>query len=146
VVLYMLDQLGMSPREIERVLYNESGLAGVSGVSGDMRELSASTNPLARTAIELYVYRIGREIGSLAAALGGLDALVFTAGIGEHHPAVRAGICAAAQWLGVDLDAEANASGGPRISLETSRVSAWVVAADEEQVIAQHTVKTLQAH
>lgn len=146
VVLYMIDQLGMTPRQIEHVLYSESGLAGVSGISGDMRELSASTNPLARAAIELYVYRIGREIGSLAAALGGLDALVFTAGIGEHSPAVREGICAAARWLGVVLDDEANASGGPRISSESSRASAWVVATNEERVIAQHTANILQAH
>ena len=146
VVLFMLDQLGMSTREVEHLLYNESGLAGVSGVSGDMRELAASTNPLAKTAIDLYVYRIGREIGSLAAALGGLDALVFTGGIGEHHPAVRASICAAAGWLGLELDSAANGFDGPRISAESSRISAWVIPADEEQVIAQHTMQTLRAH
>jgi acetate kinase len=146
VVLYMLDQLGMSTREVEQLLYNGSGLAGVSGVSGDMRELAASANPRAKTAIDLYVYRIGREIGSLAAALGGLDALVFTGGIGEHHPAVRASICAAARWLGLELDSAANDSGGPRISGESSRVSAWVIPADEEQVIAQHTMQILRVH
>ena len=145
VVLYMIDQLGMSTREVEHMLYYESGLAGVSGVSGDMRELMASSNPSAQTAIDLYVYRIGREIGSLAAALGGLDALVFTAGIGEHHPAIRAGVCAAAGWLGVELDAGANQSNGPRISGGSSRVSAWVIPADEERVIAQHTMETLRA-
>ena len=91
----MLQELGMSPSEVENVLYNQSGRAGVSGISGDMRDLADSSSPHAKAAIDLYVYRIGREIGSLAAALGGLDALVFTGGIGEHHPAVRAGICAA---------------------------------------------------
>jgi acetate kinase len=127
------------------MLYKESGLAGVSGLSGDMRELVSSDKAAARTAIDLYVYRIGREIGSLAAALGGLDAVVFTAGIGEHHPAIRAGVCSAARWLGVELDPAANASNGPRISGESSQVSAWVVPADEERVIAKHTMETLRA-
>lgn len=145
IVLYMIDQLGMTPREVEHMLYNQSGLAGVSGISGDMRQLMASDKASARAAIDLYVYRIGREIGSLAAALGGLDALVFTAGIGEHHPAIRAGVCAAARWLGVDIDSAANESNGPRISRDSSRVSAWVVPADEERVIAQHTMETLRA-
>lgn len=145
VVLYMIDQLGMTAREVEHILYNESGLAGVSGISGDMRELMASDKTSARAAIDLYVYRIGREIGSLAAALGGLDALVFTAGIGEHHPAIRAGVCASAGWLGVEVDHAANDSNGPRISRESSRVSAWVVPTDEERVIAQHTMEALRA-
>ena len=146
VVLYMIDQLGMTTREVEHMLYNESGLAGVSGISGDMRELMASDKAPARAAIDLYVYRIGREIGSLAAALGGLDALVFTAGIGEHHPAIRAGVGAAARWLGVEIDPAANQSDGPRISTESSRVSAWVVPTDEAKVIAKHTVETLRTH
>jgi acetate kinase len=145
VVLYMIDQLGMTTREVEHMLYRESGLAGVSGVSGDMRDLMASDKSAARAAIDLYVYRIGREIGSMAAALGGLDALVFTAGIGEHHPAIRAGICNAARWLGVELDGRANESNGPRISSESSRVSAWVIPTDEERVIAKHTMETLRA-
>ena len=144
VVLYLMDQLGMGARDIERLLYHESGLAGVSGVSGDMRELIESDKPSAREAIELYIYRIGREIGSLAAALGGLDALVFTAGIGEHHPEVRAGVCATAAWLGLEIDAPANESGGPRISRESSKVSAWVIPADEEIMIARHAVEALQ--
>ena len=146
VVLYMMDQLGMSTRQVEHLLYYESGLAGVSGVSDDMRKLIASDKPSARAAIDLYVYRIGREIGSLAAALGGLDALVFTAGIGEHHPEIRAGVCATAAWLGVGIDRAANASGGPRISNEDSRVSAWVIPTDEELVIAKHTMEALEAH
>lgn len=145
VVLYMIDQLGMSTRAVEHMLYHDSGLAGVSGVSGDMRDLMASGKTSARAAIELYVYRISREIGSLAAALSGLDALVFTGGIGEHHPAIRAGVCAAAGWLGLRLDASANESNGPRISRESSGVTAWVIPADEERVIAQHTMETLRA-
>lgn len=144
VVLYMIDELGMSSRQVEQILYHESGLAGVSGISGDMRELVASSKASARTAIDLYVYRIGREIGSLAAALGGLDALVFTAGIGEHHPVIRAGVCEAARWLGVELDVGANESNGPRISQETSGVSAWVIPTDEERMIAQHTLQMLR--
>ena len=145
VVLYMIDRLGMSTRAVEHMLYHDSGLAGVSGVSGDMRDLMASGKTSARAAIELYVYRISREIGSLAAALSGLDALVFTGGIGEHHPAIRAGVCAAAGWLGLRLDASANESNGPRISRESSGVTAWVIPADEERVIAQHTMETLRA-
>lgn len=144
VVLYLIKQVGMSVQAVEHMLYHESGLAGVSGVSGDMRELVASDKAAAKAAIDLYVYRIGREIGSLAAALGGLDALVFTGGIGEHHPAIRRAVCDSAGWLGVELDAAANDSGGPRISRESSGVSAWVVPADEERVIAQHTMQTLR--
>lgn len=143
VVLYLLKSIGMSVGEVEHMLYHESGLAGVSGVSGDMRELHASGSPQAQQAIALYVYRLGREIGSLAAALGGLDALVFTGGIGEHDYAVRAAACEAADWLGLDLDAAANACGGPRISLEASRVSAWIIPTDEAQMIAKHTQKAL---
>ncbi len=145
VVLYMMEHLGMSVRQVEQVLYHESGLAGISGVSDDMRVLMASDQTSARQAIDLYVYRIGREIGSMAAALGGLDALVFTAGIGQHHPAIRAGVGAAAAWLGVELDMEANASGGPRISSESSRISAWVIATDEARIIARHTMDALRA-
>ncbi len=145
VVLYMIDQLGMTVREVEHMLYCESGLKGVSGLSGDMRELHVSNDPRAQAAIDLYVYRIAREVGSLAAALGGVDALVFTAGIGEHDQRVRAGICAAAAWLGLDIDVEANESNGPRISSETSKVAAWVIPTDEERVIARHTLDILRA-
>jgi acetate kinase len=121
------------------MLYEESGLLGISGISGDMRELLASADPRAAEAVDLYVYRIGRELGSLAAALGGLDALVFTAGIGEHAPAIRARVCREAAWLGVTLDEAANEAGGPRISREGGVVSAWVVPTDEELMIARHT-------
>jgi acetate kinase len=139
VVLHLIDRYGMDARAIEDLLYRRSGLLGVSEISSDMRTLRASADPRARAAIDLFVYRAGREIGSLAAALGGLDALVFTAGIGENDAATRAEICAAAAWLGVGLDPVANQAGGPRISTAGSRASAWVVPTDEELMIARHT-------
>ncbi len=139
VLLYLMQDRGMDAAALEKLLYHESGLLGVSGVSSDMRELLASDDPHAREAVELFVYRIGREIGSLAAALGGLDGLVFTAGIGEHAPRIRARVCAEAAWLGIELDDTANARGGPRISRTVSPASAWVVPTDENRMIAQHT-------
>ena len=144
VVLYLLDELGMDARAIEHLLYDESGLLGVSGLSSDMRTLTASDDPRACLAIDLYVYRIRRELGSLAAALGGLDALVFTAGIGEHAAPIRARVCADAAWLGVELDAAANENGGPRISTPTAQVAAWVIPTDEERMIAQHTLTLIR--
>ena len=144
VVLYLLDELQMDARAIEQLLYQQSGLLGVSGISSDMRTLLASDEPKARFAVALFVYRIGRELGSLAAALGGLDALVFTAGIGEHAAAIRERVCQAAAWLGVDLDPAANATDGPRISTADSRTSAWVVPTNEELMIARQT-RTLVA-
>ncbi len=143
VLLYLMDRHGMDARALEKLLYRESGLLGVSGLSSDMRDLLASDAPGAAIAVELFVYRIAREIGSLAAALGGLDAIVFTAGIGEHAPAIRQRIGEACAWLGVHIDAEANAAGGPRISRARSRCSAWVVPTDEELMIATHTLKAL---
>lgn len=145
VILYLLDELQMDARAIERLLYKESGLLGVSGISGDMRELLASDAPRAALAVALFVYRIGREIGSLAAALGGLDALVFTAGIGEHAVPIRERVCRDAAWLGLELDPAANAAGGPRISTDNSTVSAWVIPTDEELMIARHTLQTLSS-
>jgi len=145
VILYLLQQRGLDAKAVERLVYRESGLLGVSGLSGDMRVLLASPEPGARLAIELYVYRIRREIGSLAAALGGLDAIVFTAGIGEHAAPIRAAVCRDAAWLGVELDDAANASGGPRISTAASRVSAWVVPTNEELMIARHTSRLVGA-
>jgi acetate kinase len=139
VLLYLMQDRGMDAAALEKLLYHESGLLGVSGVSSDMRELLASDDPHAREAVELFVYRIGREIGSLAAALGGLDGLVFTAGIGEHAPRIRARVCVEAAWLGIELDDTANARGGPRISRTVSTASAWVVPTDENRMIAQHT-------
>jgi acetate kinase len=139
VLLYLMDRHGMDARAIERLIYHESGLLGVSGISSDMRTLLASEDPRARLAVDLFVYRIGRELGSLAAALGGLDAIVFTAGIGEHAPAIRARVLRDAAWLGVKLNAKSNSKNGPRISAARSRVSAWVIPTDEELMIARHT-------
>lgn len=146
VVLYLIDQLEMDVRSVERLLYERSGLLGVSGVSGDMRALLASREPGAAQAIELFVYRINRELGSLAAALGGIDALVFTGGIGENAPLIRRLVCEAAAWLGVALDAQANERGGPRISGEASRARAWVVPTDEEKMIAIHAERLVRAN
>lgn len=139
VLLYLMDQRGMDARAIERLIYKESGLLGISGLASDMRTLLASAEPRARLAVDLFVYRIGRELGSLAAALGGLDALVFTAGIGERSAEIRARVCRGAAWLGVELDAAANAAGGPRIGTAASRVSAWAIPTNEELTIARHT-------
>ena len=139
VVLYLLQHEGMNARSIEHLIYEQSGLLGVSGVSGDMRALLASDEPSARNAVDLFVYRIKRELGSLVAALGGLDALVFTAGIGEHSPDIRARVCRDAGWLGIILDEEANAKNAPRISTPGSQVSAWTVPTNENLIIAQHT-------
>jgi acetate kinase len=139
VILLLLDHLQMDARAIETMLYKESGLLGVSGISSDMRTLLASADPRAVEAVDLYVYRIGRELGSLAAALGGLDALVLTAGIGEHSAEIRARVCRDAAWLGIKLDEAANQAGGPRISQAESRVAAWVIPTNEELMIARHT-------
>jgi acetate kinase len=144
VILYLLDELKMDASAIEKLLYQQSGLLGVSGISSDMRTLLASDDPAAKTAVDLYVYRIGRELGSLAAALGGLDAVVFTAGIGENSAPVRERVCRDASWLGVELDASANEAGGPRISGAASRVSVWAIPTDEELMIARHTRALLQ--
>ena len=143
VVLWLMDERGMDARAIERLLYQESGLLGVSGVSNDMRTLLASDDPRAQVAIDLFVYRIGRELGSLAAALGGLDAIVFTAGVGENSPVIRERVCRASRWLGVELDDAANATGGPRISTMASRVTAWSVPTNEELMIARHAAAVL---
>jgi acetate kinase len=139
VVLYLLDHEGMNSKAIEYLIYQESGLLGVSGLSSDMRTLLASDRPEAKEAVDLFVYRIGRELGSLTAALGGLDGLVFTAGIGEHAAEIRARVCNDAAWIGITLDAAANADGGPRISRADSKVSAWVIPTDENLMIARHT-------
>ena len=129
----------MAPADLARLLYRESGLLGVSGVSNDMRTLLSSPEPRARLAVDLFVYRAAREIGSLAAALGGLDALVFTAGIGERSPEVRAAIGAACAWLGAEIEPRANAVHGPLISTSESRVAVAVIPTNEELMIARHT-------
>jgi acetate kinase len=139
VLLYLMDRYNMDARGLEKLIYQQAGLLGVSGISSDMRTLLASPDRHAAEAIDLFVYRIGRELGSLAAALGGLDALVFTGGIGEHAAAIRARVCRDAVWLGLELDAAANEGGGPRISRAGSRVAAWVIPTNEELMIARHT-------
>jgi acetate kinase len=143
VVLYLMDRHGMDTRAMGELLYQHSGMLGVSEVSSDMRVLLASPDRRAAEAIDLFVYRIGREVGSLAAALGGLDALVFTGGIGENASPIRARVCRDAAWLGLELDEAANTNGGPRISTSNSRVAAWVVPTNEELMIARHTRRLL---
>ena len=138
VVLHLAAQQVMPVAEIDTLLSRQSGLLGVSGISGDMRQLLASDEPRAAEAIELFCYRAVREIGSLVAALGGLDAVIFTAGIGEHAAAIRSRITAGLGWLGLDLDEAANATHGPRISTRESRITAWVIPTDEQAVIAHH--------
>jgi acetate kinase len=139
VVLYLMQEKNMSPAEVSDLLYNESGFFGVSGISDDMRVLLACDDPPAKQAVALFVYRVGRELGSMAAALGGIDALVFTAGIGEHAAEIRRRVCEDAAWLGVDLDQSANLAGGALITRTGSRSSAWVVPTDEDLMIARHT-------
>jgi len=139
VMLYLMDEMKMDARAIEKLIYQQSGLLGVSGVSSDMRTLEGSSEPDAKIAIDLFGYRISRELGSLAAALGGLDAIVFTAGIGENSRSLRERVCKDAAWLGVELDAAANQANGPRISTPGSRVAAWVIPTNEELMIARHT-------
>jgi acetate kinase len=143
VLLYLMARHGMDANTLEQLLYHESGLLGVSGISSDIRMLLASDDPSAKEAIELFVYRIGREIGSLAAALSGLDALIFTGGIGEHSAIIRAKVCRQAAWLGLELDESANETGSKRISSSNSKISAWIVPTDENWVIAQHTLRTI---
>ncbi len=143
VILYLLQHEGMTAEEIATLLYKQSGLLGVSGLSSDMRALLESGEPRARDAIDLFVYRIGREIGSLAAALGGLDRIVFTGGIGENAPEIRKRIARLAGWLGADLDEAANLGGARRISTVESRLSLLVIPTDENLMIARHTRRLL---
>jgi acetate kinase len=143
VVLHLNRAYGLDADAIERLLYHDCGLKGVSGISNDMRDLLASDDPRAAQAVELFVYRIGRELGALTAALGGLDGLVFTAGIGERSAAIRERVCARAGWLGIELDDAANRSGGPKISKAASKVGVYAIPTDEEQMIARHTLSVL---
>lgn len=138
VILYLMTDRSMDAGELEQLLYRESGLLGVSGISADMAELLASSDPRAAFAVELFVYRVCREIGSLAAALGGLDALVFTGGIGENAVQIREQVCAQSAWLGIVLDPDRNRRGGPRIDAGRGPVSVWVLPTREEEVIARH--------
>ncbi|RUW33824.1 MULTISPECIES: acetate/propionate family kinase [unclassified Mesorhizobium] len=141
VLLHLLQDRKLSPDELSTLLYEQSGLLGVSGISGDMQTLLASKDPAAARAVDLFVYRVGREIGSLAAALGGLDTLVFTAGIGEHAPQIRQRICEAAAWLGVALDDGLNRGGVELVSAPNSRVDVLVIPADEERAVATQLLK-----
>jgi len=143
VMLYLIDELGMDARAIEKLIYQQSGLLGVSGISSDMRTLEASADAAAKAAIDLFIYRIGRELGSLVAALGGLDAIVFTAGIGENSRSLRERVCNDAAWLGVEVDPAANEADGPRLSAPASRIAAWVIPTNEELMIARHTWRVL---
>ena len=139
VVLYLFQNLGLTAKEVETMLYKQSGLLGISGISNDMRDLIDRSEPEARLAVDYFVYRAAKEIGALTAVLGGIDALVFTAGIGENSPQIRRRICEASSWLGVDLDIEANTKGSQQISTAQSKVSVWVVPTNEELMIARHT-------
>jgi acetate kinase len=143
-VLYLFQQRGMTAREVEHLLYSESGLLGVSGVSSDMRALLGSETPAAGEAIELFVWQIARQAGALASSLGGLDTFVFTAGIGENSPEIRARVAGRLGWLGVDLDADANLRGDAVISAPSSRVAVRVIPTDEERMIAIHAADLLR--
>ena len=145
VILYLEQQHGLTAKDVEDLLYSESGLLGVSGISSDMRALLASGDARAKEAIELFVFRIAREIGALTSSLGGLDGLVFTAGIGEHAPEIRAMVCARLGWLGVALDAAANAQRRGRSAPAESRVEVRVIPTDEEAMIARHVLETIRA-
>jgi acetate kinase len=139
IVLYLFQNRGLSVKQVEEVLYKKSGLLGIFGTSNDMRDLLGRNEPEARLAVDYFVYRAAKEIGALAAVLGGLDALVFTAGIGENSAEIRRRIGEASAWLGIELDEAANAARGPRISTPRSRVSVWVIPTNEELMIARHT-------
>jgi acetate kinase len=139
VILYLFQNLALSPKDVETILYKKSGLLGISGISNDMRDLLGRSEPGARLAVDYFVYRAAKEIGALAAVLGGIDGLVFTAGIGENSAEIRSRICEASAWLGIALDPDGNARKGPRISRAESRVSAWVIPTNEELMIARHT-------
>ena len=144
-ILYLLRSRGMTTDAIEDLLYHRSGLLGVSGISGDMRELAASSADAAKEAVELFAYRLAGEVGRLVAALGGLDGLVFTAGIGEHDAAMREDVCSRLAWLGIVAEHTANEAGKGRISTDASSVEVWIVPTDEEVMIARHTHAVLAA-
>ena len=140
VVLYLISEKGMSLGDVERLLYRESGLKGLSGISNDVRDLISSPEPRARMALDFFAYRAAKEISALASVLGGLDGVVFTAGIGENSPEVRKNICDRLAWLGVDIDENANAENAERISRPGTRPLVYVVPTDEERMIAIHTL------
>jgi len=144
VVLHLFQGLGLSTKEVEGILYKKSGLLGISGISNDMRDLLGNGDPAARLAMDYFVYQAAKEIGALAATLGGIDGLVFTAGIGENSPEIRRRIGESCAWLGLEIDPELNAKKGPRISSPGSRISAWVIPTNEELMIARHTARLLR--
>jgi acetate kinase len=143
VVIYLIDQKRISPAKVQHLLYHDSGLKGLSGISNDVRELEKSTDPRAEFALDYFVYRVGLHTGMLAAALGGLDAFVFTAGIGENSTSIRARVAEKLAWLGAKLDPDANANHRVLISHKDSRVALYVIPTDEELMIAQHTLALL---
>lgn len=145
VVLHLIMQKGIPAEAVQKLLYHEAGLKGLSGISNDMRDLLESDDSRATFAIDHFVYRCALNIGALTAALGGLDALVFTAGIGENAPKLRESIVGHAAWLGAELDAAANAAGAPLISTPGSRVSLHIIPTDEELMIARHTIRLITA-
>jgi acetate kinase len=139
VVLHLFQGLNLSAKEVETLLYKKSGLLGISGISNDMRDLLGRNEPAARLAVDYFVYRAAKEIGALSAVLGGIEALVFTAGIGENSPEIRQRICAASAWLGIELDDSANIQRRTKISTSGSRISVLVIPTNEELMIARHT-------
>ncbi|NUB26832.1 acetate/propionate family kinase [Azospirillum brasilense] len=143
VLIYLMREKGMGPDELERLLYHKSGLLGVSGVSNDMRALLDSENPQAAEAVELFCFQVAKQAAGLAAAMGGLDAVVFTAGVGENSAPVRARVAEKLGWLGVHLDGAANRARATRISAADSRVPVFVIPTDEERMIASHTLGIL---
>jgi acetate kinase len=145
IVLYLMEEKRMSAKEIERFLYNECGLKGLSGISNDVRDLLASRDPRAKIALDHFVYRISLYAGMLAAAMGGIEGFVFTAGIGENAPPIREAVANRLAWLGLDFDRDANASGKTLISRAASRVACYVIPTDEELMIARHTLGVLRA-
>ena len=145
VVLYLIEEKRMTAAQVQNLLYRECGLKGLSGISNDVRELETSPDPRARFALDYFAYRVGLHAGLLAAALGGLDAFVFTAGIGENSPGMRARIVEKLAWLGAVLDPQANAAGSTSIAAAGSRIGLYVVPTDEELMIARHTLALLAA-
>ncbi|HTL31298.1 MAG TPA: acetate/propionate family kinase [Tepidisphaeraceae bacterium] len=143
VVLHLFQGLKLSPKEVEGILYKKSGLLGISGISNDMRNLLGNSDPRAKLAVDYFVYQAAKHIGSLAAVLGGVDAIVFTAGIGENSPEIRRRISEASNWLGISIDEKANNAKGPRISTPDSKISVWTIPTNEELMIARHTATLL---
>jgi acetate kinase len=143
VVLYLFQQLKMTAKEVEDIFYKKSGLLGISGISNDMRDLLDSDDPNARLAVDYFIYRIVKEIGAVTSVLGGLDGLIFTAGIGENSAEIRQRVCDSCKWLGVELDPKANSDRASRISTSNSKVSTWVIPTNEELMIVRHTGKLL---